>query len=160
MRRASSKVKPVPQGFHTITPYLVVHDAPAAVAYYKKAFGGKERTRLTDSDGQRVRHCELDIGDSKLYLTDIPLAPETQVPAGRDSSPVWIYLYVRNPDAVFNRAVQAGAVVVTPMTDAPWGDRYGCVCDPFGYRWGIAARRENLTKREIERRLRGAGAND
>jgi len=150
----SNPVNPIPEGFHTITPYLVVHDAPAAIEYYKRAFGATERSRLTDPDGRRVRHCELDIGDSKLYLTDIALAPETQIPRGRDISPVWLYLYVTDPDAVFQRAAAAfGAEVITPMTDAPWGDRYGCVCDPFGYRWGIAAKREKLCKEEIEKRM-------
>jgi len=156
----ANQVQPIPQGFHAITPYLVVDDAPAAIAYYQEAFGAKERSRLTDPDTERVRHCELDIGDSKLYLTDVPLAPDTQVPRGRDTSPVWLYLYVANPDLVFERAVRAGAAIVTPMTDAPWGDRYGCVCDPFGYRWGIAARRENLSKEEIERRMRQTRSDD
>lgn len=149
----SKNLYPVPEGFRTITPYIVVHDAPAAIDYYKKVFGAKEKTRLTDPGSRHVRHCELDIGDSKLYLTDVPLAPETHVPRGHDTSPVWMYLYLPDPDSVFNRAVTAGAEVVTPMTNAPWGDRYGCVCDPFGYRWGIAARREKLTKDEIERRM-------
>ena len=150
-------IQSVPKGFHTITPYLVVHDGPAAIKYYQKAFGAKECVRLTDPDGRRIRHCELQIGDSKLYLTDIPLAPETVVPRGRDVSPVWLYLYVADPDAVFERASAAiGAEVITPMTDAPWGDRYGCVCDPFGYRWGIAAKRENLTPEQIRQRMFGA----
>ncbi len=151
-------VKPIPDGFHAITPYLVVHDAAAAIDYYKKAFAAKERTRLPD--GARVRHAELEIGDSKLYLTDVPLAPETQIPRGRDTSLVWLYLYVTDPDSVFDKAVSAGAQVVTPMTDAPWGDRYGCVLDPFGYRWGIAARRENLSVEEIQTRMREAQADD
>jgi PhnB protein len=150
----TTEIRPIPEGFHTITPYLVVHDAPAAIEYYRTAFGAKERTRLIDPDSNHVRHCELDVGDSKLYITDVPLAPETQVPRGQDTSPVWLYLYLADPDGVFDKAVRAGAAVVTPMTDAPWGDRYGCVCDPFGYRWGIAARRENVSKQEIEARMR------
>jgi len=156
----STPIKPIPDGFHRVTPYLVVHDAPQAIAYYKRAFGAREKSRLTDPGGRCVRHAELDIGDSKLYLTDIPLAPETQIPRGRDTSPVWFYLYVNDPDAIFDRAVSAGAAVVTPMVDAPWGDRYGCVCDPFGYRWGIAARREQLTPKEIEARMQNAQADE
>jgi uncharacterized glyoxalase superfamily protein PhnB len=157
----AKSANPIPEGFHAITPYLVVHNGDGAIAYYKKVFAAKECVRLTDPDGRRIRHCELQIGDSKLYLTDIPLAPETQVPRGRDVSPVWMYLYVSDPDAVFERASAAiGAEVITPMTDAPWGDRYGCVCDPFGYRWGIAAKRENLSPEEIKKRMYSTRATD
>jgi len=156
----SDNPEPVPEGFHTITPYLVVRDAPTAISFYARAFGAIERTRLTDPDGGRVRHAELEIGDSRLLLTDVPLAPETVVPKDDDTSPVWLYLYVVDPDANFDRAVSAGADVVTPMGDQPWGDRYGCVRDPFGYRWGIAARRENLTHEQLAERMKNAYADD
>ena len=150
----SNSVQPVPEGFHTITPHLVVRDAPEAISFYARAFGAAERLRLTDPGGRRVRHAELEIGDSRLFITDIPLAPETKVPGADDTSPVWLYLYVSAPDSVFDRAVSAGADIVTPVGDQPWGDRDGCVRDPFGYRWGIASRRENLTKDELTRRVR------
>ena len=146
----SNSVQPVPEGFHTITPYLVVRDAPEAISFYARAFGAAERLRLTDPGGRRVRHAELEIGDSRLFITDIPLAPETKVPGADDTSPVWLYLYVSAPDSVFDRAVG----------DQPWGDRYGCVRDPFGYRWGIASRRENLTKDELTRRVRAGYGDD
>lgn len=156
----SGDVQPVPEGFHTITPYLVVSDAPAAAAFYAKAFGAVERARLTDVGTGRVRHCELDIRGSKLFITDIPLAPETRIPRADDTSPVWLYVYVPDPDSLFDQAAAAGAVVVTPMGDQPWGDRYGCVLDPYGYRWGIASRRENLTPAQIEERMKHAHADD
>ena len=155
----TDKPQPVPEGFHTITPCLVVRDAPEAISFYIRAFGAIERLRVTDADG-RVRHAELEIGDSRLFLTDVPLAPETVVPNDDDTSPVWLYLYVTDPDALFDRAVAAGADVVTLVSDQPWGDRYGCVRDPFGYRWGIAARRENLTKEQLGERMRNAYADD
>ena len=156
----SDSVQPVPEGFHTITPYLVVLDAPEAISFYERAFGAVERLRLTDPDGPRVRHAELEIGDSRLFITDVPLAPETKVPNADDTSPVWLYLYVTDPDSAFDRAVSAGADVVTPVGDQAWGDRYGCVRDPFGYRWGIASRRENLTKDELTKRMRTTYADD
>ncbi len=156
----NDSLQPAPKGFHTITPYLVVRDATQAISFYARAFGAVERLRLTDSDGQSVRHAELEIGDSRLFVTDIPLDPETVVPNAADTSPVWLYLYVTDPDYVFDRAVSAGADVVTLVADQPWGDRYGCLRDPFGYRWGIASRREILTKDELVRRMRGAYAHD
>jgi uncharacterized glyoxalase superfamily protein PhnB len=152
----NGRVQPVPEGFHTITPYLVVRDASEAISFYAKAFGAVERLRITDPDGRGVRHAELEIGDSRLFITDIPLAPETTVPNADDTSPVWLYLYVTDPDAVFDRAVSAGADIVTPVGDQLWGDRYGCVRDPFGYRWGIASRRENLTLDELAERMKDA----
>lgn len=148
----TQSVEPVPKGFHTITPYLVVSNAPKAIIFYEKAFAAKELKRLTDTDG-RIRHAELEIGDSRLYLTDIPLAPETKIPGASDTSPVWLYMYVVEPDFVFERALEAGAEIVTPMGDQPWGDRYGCLRDPFGYRWGIAKRCEDLTQEQIEKRM-------
>ena len=156
----SDGVQPVPEGFHTITPYLVVRNAPEAISFYAKAFGAIERARLTDPDDGRVRHAELEIGDSRLFLTDVPLAPETKVPDDTDTSPVWLYLYVTDPDSVFDRAVAAGADVVTPVGYQLWGDRYGCVRDPLGYRWGIASRCENLSKDELAERMRDAHGND
>ena len=150
----SDGLQPVPEGFHTITPYLVVLNAPEAISFYARAFGAVERLRLTDPDGPRVRLAELEIGDSRLFITDVLLAPETNVPNADDTSPVWLYLYVTDPDSTFDRAVSAGADVVTLVGDQAWGDRYGCVRDPFGYHWGIAGRRENLTKDELTKRMR------
>jgi uncharacterized glyoxalase superfamily protein PhnB len=156
----SENVQPIPVGFHTITPYLVVHDAPAAISFYAAAFGALEHSRLTDEGGRRVRHAELEIGSSRLFLTDVPLAPETQVPGEGDTSPVWLYVYVADPDSAFDRALEAGAEMITPMGDQPWGDRYGCVRDPFGYRWGIAGRQKNLSAEEIAERMKDAYADD
>lgn len=156
----NGNIKPVPEGFSTITPYIVVHDAPKAIAFYTEVFDAKEHFRITDADGKKVRHAELEIGNSRILLTDIPLSPETVIPGGKDVSPVWLYVYVNDPDFLFNRAVAAGALVVTPMSDQPWGDRYGCVCDPFGYRWGIARRIANLTKDEIAERMEKAYSHD
>jgi PhnB protein len=155
----ADNLQPVPGGFHTITPYLVVRDAPGAISFYARAFGAVERLRLTDPDG-RVRHAELEIGDSHLFITDIRFSPETNVPDDDDTSPVWLYLYVTDPDSVFDRAASAGALVVTPIGNQPWGDRYGCLRDPFGYRWGIASRREDLTEDELTERMRKAYADD
>lgn len=156
----SKTAKPIPDGFHTITPYLVVHSVPQAISFYKGAFGAVEHMRLTDTNGSKVRHAEIEIGDSRLFLTDIPLAPETRIPHGDDTCPVWLYLYVTDPDKFFDHAVSIGADVVTPMGNQPWGDRYGCLRDPFGYRWGIASRRENLSADETAKRMREAYDDD
>jgi uncharacterized glyoxalase superfamily protein PhnB len=149
----SQQPPPIPVGFHTITPYLYVADAPEAIAFYTRAFGAKERYRLTDPDG-KVRHAELFVGDSPLFVTDVPIDPDMQIPGPNATSPVWLYLYVEDPDSLFDRAVAAGADPVTLMGDQAWGDRYGAVADPFGYRWGIARRRENLSREELTRRMR------
>jgi uncharacterized glyoxalase superfamily protein PhnB len=128
----------VPERFHTITPQLVVSDADAAIAFYRSAFGARELVRKLHESG-RVTHAELSIRDSLLLVHDDfsdlggPAAP---APGG---SGVTIHLYLPDPDAAFDNAVAAGAHVLLPMADRPWGDRYGIVEDPYAHRWSIAA---------------------
>ena len=135
-------VKPVPEGYHTVTPFLCLKGADRAIDFYKKAFGAQERFRMPTPDGQ-VAHAELQIGDSIVMLTEATQEPVTSAS---------IYLYVPNADAVFERAVAAGAQTNMPVTDMFWGDRFGRVIDPFGVRWGIATHKEDLAPEEIGRR--------
>lgn len=148
-----AKVSPIPEGFRTLTPYLFVQDAPKAIAFYEQAFGAKECVRLTDPGGNHVRHAELLIGNSPLFLTDVRIDLDMRAPSPTETSPVWMYLYVENPDAVFDRAVDAGCEIVTPVGDQNWGDRYGCVADPFGYRWGIAARKKIIPPEALKKKM-------
>lgn len=146
-----AKVSPIPKGYRSLTPSIVVKGASDAIAFYKKAFGAKEVGRYYMPDGKTIMHAELVIGDSKLMLCDeIPemkcLSPQTM--GGPSSS---MYLYVKNVDRVFDKAVKAGATVAHPVMDAFWGDRNGGIIDPFGHVWGIATRKRNLTAKQMKK---------
>ena len=143
-----SNVKPVPEGYHTVTPFLVLKDAHRAIEFYKRAFGAEERFRMPTPDG-KVAHAELQIGDSVVMLSEAIQEPVTSAS---------MYLYVPNVDAVCQRAVAAGAEAAMPPTDMFWGDRFGRVVDPFGVRWGIATHKEDLSPQEIGRRAAQASA--
>jgi len=135
-------VKPVPQGYHSVTPSLALKDAHRAIEFYRKAFGAEERFRMPTPDG-KVAHAELQIGDSIVMLTEAIQEPVTSAS---------LYLYVPNADAVYQRAVAAGAEPTMQVADMFWGDRFGRVTDPFGVRWGIATHKEDLSPDEIGRR--------
>ena len=137
-----SNVKPIPEGYHAVTPFLVLKDAHRAIEFYKRAFGAEERFRMPTPDG-KVAHAELQIGDSVVMLSEAIQEPVTSAS---------MYLYVPNVDAVCQRAVAAGAEAAMPPTDMFWGDRFGRVVDPFGVRWGIATHKEDLSPQEIDRR--------
>ena len=137
-----SNVKPIPEGYHAVTPFLVLKDAHRAIEFYKRAFGAEERFRMPTPDG-KVAHAELQIGDSDVMLSEAIQEPVTSAS---------MYLYVPNVDAVCQRAVAAGAEAAMPPTDMFWGDRFGRVVDPFGVRWGIATHKEDLSPQEIGRR--------
>jgi PhnB protein len=137
-----SNVKPIPEGYHAVTPFLVLKDAHRAIEFYKRAFGAEERFRMPTPDG-KVAHAELQIGDSVVMLSEAIQEPVTSAS---------MYLYVPNVDAVCQRAVAAGAEAAMPPTDMFWGDRFGRVVDPFGVRWGIATHKEDLSPQEIGRR--------
>ena len=148
----TDKVKPIPDGYHTATPYLIIKDAAGAIEFYKKAFGATELERITDAEG-KLRHGEIKIGDSPFMMTDeTPEYPEWQSPLTRGGTPVHIYLYVEDVDAVFNQAIAAGAKELLPVKDQFYGDRSGGVTDPYGHIWYIATRKENMSAEEIIRR--------
>lgn len=142
---------PVPEGFHTVTPYVTVKGAADAIEFYKRAFGAREIFRLSDEDG-RIRHAEVVVGDSPIMLTDE--APEYGMsgPQAPGSSPVHIFLYVEDADRVFDRAVAAGATELMPVEDSGDGDRRGGVTDPFGHVWYVATHIENISREELQKR--------
>jgi PhnB protein len=145
-------VKPVPEHYHTVTPYLIVAQASDAITFYQNAFGARELFRLAGPDG-RVGHAEVLIGDSPVMLADEQ--PNcVRGPRSYGGSPVSILLYVEDCDAVFNQALAAGAIVKRPLADQFYGDRSGTVDDPFGHTWHIATRVEDLSPEEIGRRAR------
>lgn len=145
-------VNPIPPGMHTITPHLVIRDAARAIDFYKQVFGAQETGRSLSPDG-RIMHAALKIGDSMLFLNDeFPEHGGGGGPQALGGTPVTLNLYVEDADAVFNRAVDAGAEVRMPIADQFWGDRYGMLRDPFGHSWSIATRKEDLTPDEIRAR--------
>ena len=150
---AARRARPVPNGYHTLTPALVMDNAAEAIEFYKRAFGAQELGRMTAPDGQSIWHAELQIGDSRLMLGDeFPDMSGTRAPKSLGGTASSLHLYVEDADAVFQRAVEAGATVSMPLTDAFWGDRYGKVTDPFGHLWGIATRQEEVSEEEMHRR--------
>jgi len=149
-------VKPIPEGYHSVTPYLIVSGASDAIAFYKKALGAQEVMRLADPGG-KVHHAEIKIGDSRIMLADEHPELQALSPKTIGGSPVSIHLYVADVDAAVERAVAAGAKLVRPVADQFYGDRVGGIEDPFGYRWFFATRKEDLTMDEIRRRAAAQG---
>ncbi len=144
-------VTPVPEGFHTVTPHLVIKGAAAAIDFYKRAFGAEVVARM-DGPGGTVGHAELKIGDSIIFLADeFPGGPCTS-PQTLGGSPVSLHLYVPDVDAAFKRATSAGGRETMAVADMFWGDRFGQLQDPFGHNWSIATRKEILTPQEVEQR--------
>jgi PhnB protein len=152
----STEVKPVPEGYHTVTPYVILSGAGEAIAFYKKALGAEEIMRLADPDGT-VHHAEIRIGDSRVMLADEHPEIQALSPKTVGGSPVSIHLYVEDVDAAVERAVAVGAKLVRPVADQFYGDRTGGIEDPFGYRWFIATHKEDLTIEEIRRRAAAQG---
>lgn len=144
---------PVPQGLHTVTPHLILDDAATAIDWYKRGFGADEISRSAGPDG-KIMHAEIRIGNSHLYVNDAMGGGKG--PKALGGSPIGLWLYVEDADALFNRAVSAGATVAPgpmgQMQDQFWGDRCGTLIDPAGFQWTIATRKEDLTPDELNRR--------
>jgi PhnB protein len=147
--------KPIPDGYHAVTPYLIIRGAAAAIEFYKKAFGAEEVYRLAMPDG-RVGHAEIRVGDSVVMLADEFPEMGAKSPAALGGTPVTLLLYMHDVDAVSARAVAAGAKVKKPIQDQFYGDRSGTFEDPFGHVWTIATRKEELSPEEIKRRAMAA----
>jgi PhnB protein len=145
-------VKPVPDGYHTATPYLIIQGAAGALEFYKKAFAARELMRFPGPGG-KVMHAEIKIGDSLIMLADEFPEMGFRSPQALGGSPVGIALYVEDVDAVFDRAVTAGAKVVKPVQDQFYGDRSGTVTDPYGHVWTIATHKEDVSHEEIQKRM-------
>lgn len=147
----NTKAKAMPEGFHTITPHLVIRDAAKAVEFYKRAFGAEVRGIHYTPDG-KIMNADLKIGDSILLVAEEFPAMKVLSPQSLGGSSVTIHIYAEDVDAKFNQAVSAGATVVMPLMDMFWGDRYGQLADPFGHRWSLATHIEDLTSDEIQKR--------
>ena len=148
-------VKPIPEGYHSVTPYLYAKGAARAIEFYKQAFSATERMRINQPDG-RVGHAEIQIGDSIIMLADEFPEMDARSPQSLGGSPVSIHLYVEDADKVFDQAVAAGAKVKRPVTDQFYGDRLGGIEDPFGHTWWISTHKEDLSLEEIGKRAAAA----
>ena len=146
-------VKPIPDGFHTITPHIVCRDAPKALEFYKQAFGANELHRALTPDG-KIMHAAVQIGSSIMMVVDEFPEMKCLGPQSIGGSPVTLHLYVEDADSVFNRAVKAGAKPTMPINDAFWGDRYGQVADPFGHSWSIATHQHDYTPEEMDAKMK------
>ncbi|HVT08263.1 MAG TPA: VOC family protein [Polyangia bacterium] len=138
-----AQVKAVPEGYHTVTPFLNVDGAREAIAFYKKAFGAEERGVMPTPDG-KVMHAEIKIGDSVIMIADAIMNPATK------SS---LHLYVNDVDAAWKQATAAGCQVEMPLADQMWGDRWGMLSDRWGNRWGLATHKEDVARDEMKRRM-------
>jgi uncharacterized glyoxalase superfamily protein PhnB len=136
----------IPEGFHAVTPHVVIRDAAKAIDFYKRAFGAEEICRMPGPEG-KIMHAEIRIGDSVLMIGEefpgMCLGPQTL-----GGTPVTLHLYVKDADAAFNKAVAAGCKVTMPLADMFWGDRYGKLTDPFGHAWSIATHKQDVTPEE------------
>ena len=150
-------VKPIPEGYHTVTPYLAVGDAAEAIEYYKKAFGAKERVRM-EAPGGTIGHAELEIGDSLVMLSDALPQFSTRPPKELGGTSVSVFMYVEDVDAIVKQAVDAGATITMEVADQFWGDRFGSVQDPFGHLWSIATHVEDVPPEEMAERAKAAMA--
>ncbi|MPZ07508.1 MAG: VOC family protein [Nitrososphaeraceae archaeon] len=141
----------IPDGYHSINPYLVVRNGAKAIEFYKKAFGAEERFRMQGPDGKTIMHADLKIGDSAFMLTEESTEMKALSPESIGGSPVSMYLYVKDVDAVFNQAVTEGATVLNPVRDQFYGDRSGYLRDPFGHLWSIATHKKDLSPDEVRK---------
>jgi len=145
----TQQTRPIPEGFHSVTPHLVCAGAAAAIDFYKQAFGAVELGRMDMPDG-KIGHAEIRIGDSRLMLADDFPEYGSHGPLMLKGTPVYIHLYVDDADAAWGQAIAAGAKPVMPLADMFWGDRYGQVEDPFGHRWSIATHQRDVSVEELQ----------
>lgn len=146
-------VKPIPKGYHTATPYLIIKGAAEAIKFYKKAFGATEFMRMPGPDGN-IGHAEIRIGNSPIMLADEFPGMGHFSPATLGGTPVSLMLYVEDVDSLFKKAVKAGATVLRPVVDQFYGDRSGTVSDPFGHVWTISTHKEDVTPAEMKKRMK------
>jgi len=146
------KVKPIPDGYHTVTPYLVVSNAAAAIDFYKKAFNASETMRM-NGPGGKVMHAEIKIGDSPVMLADEFPEMGARSPQSLGGAPVSLMIYVEDVDKVAAQASKAGATTTRPVKDQFYGDRSGTFTDPFGHVWTISTHKENVSAEEMKKRM-------
>ena len=150
-------VKPIPEGYHSVTPYLIIKGAADAIEFYKKAFGATELFRFPAPDG-KIGHAEIKIGDSPIMLADEFAEMGYKGPRALGGSPVSLMIYLEDVDTVFNRAVEAGASVKETVQDKFYGDRTGTLTDPFGHVWHVSTHKEDVSMEEMEERAKQASA--
>ena len=149
-------VKPIPDGYHTATPYLVIKGAAAALEFYKKALGAKELMRFASPDG-KIAHAEIQIGNSRIMVGEEYPDMGFRSPQSLGGSPIGIMLYVEDADAWFKRAIGAGAREIRPLVDQFYGDRSGTFTDPYGHLWTVATHIEDVAPDEMQRRMKAQG---
>ena len=150
-------VKQIPEGYHSVTPYLIIAGAGAAIEFYKRAFGAIELFRFPAPEG-KIGHAEIKIGDSPIMLADEYPDMGYKSPKALGGSPVSLMIYVEDVDTVFNQALAAGASVKEALTDKFYGDRTGTLVDPFGHIWHVSTHKEDVSLEEMERRAKAASA--
>ncbi|SCY20245.1 VOC family protein [Nitrosospira sp. Nsp13] len=148
----TTAIKPIPDGYHTLTAYLTVRGASDAIEFYKRAFGATELFRLNTPDG-KIAHSEFKIGDSIFMISDENPGWDIASPEKLGGSPVALHLYVANADATFSDAIKAGAKETMPLANQFWGDRMGKLVDPFGHQWLIATHIEDVDPSELQSRM-------
>jgi PhnB protein len=148
----NNNLKPIPEGYHTVTPYLIVNDGAGAIEFYKKAFGATELYRMPAPDG-RIGHAEIKIGDSPIMLADESPEMGARSPKTLGGSPISILLYVEDVDALAQQATAAGATLLRPVENKFYGDRSGSFEDPFGHQWHIATHVEDVSTEEMQKRM-------
>jgi PhnB protein len=146
-----TNVKPIPEGYHSVTPDLTLKDSLKAIKFYKKAFGAKEMGIFPSPDGKSTMHATIKIGDSIIMMGDERPSQSCESAETLGASPVSLFIYVPDVDKVFNQAVDAGAEITMPLDDMFWGDRCGSVKDPFGYSWMIATHTRDMTREEVQK---------
>lgn len=148
----ATQVKSIPTGYHSITPMLTVREVDKAIDFYNRALGAKPRVRFIGPDGKSIMHAELEIGNSVIMLGGEQAEKGCRGPQTLGGTPVSLYLYVEDADKAFHRATSAGATVTMAVADMFWGDRCGQFVDPFGHKWSVATRKEDLSQEEIQKR--------
>ena len=149
-------VKPIPEGYHSLTPYLIIDGAADAIEYYKKAFGAVELFRM--DHGGKVGHAEMKIGDSPFMLGDEHPEMGYRGPKSIGGTPVSLMIYVEDVDTIYKQAIDAGGTEVKALQDQFYGDRSGTLTDPFGHVWTVATHKEDVTSEEMEKRIAAAHA--
>jgi PhnB protein len=148
----SKKVKAIPDGYHSVTPYLIIDGAARALDFYKRAFDAKELMRIP-SPGDKIGHAEIRIGDSVIMLADEHPEMDARSPGHFGGSPISIMIYVEDVDRQFKQAIEAGGTEVRPLTDQFYGDRSGTLKDPFGHSWHLSTHKEDVSMEEMNRRM-------
>jgi PhnB protein len=151
VRKPAKKVSFIPKDYHSITPYLIVNKAKEAIDFYTKAFGAKVKMQMEKPEG-KIGHAELKMGDAHIMLADEHPEMGARSPFSIGGSPVGIHLYIKNVDAVVERAVSLGSKIVRPVTDMFYGDRSGTIEDPFGHTWHISTHIEDVTPAQVKKR--------